>query len=462
MHFQTMFRLFLPALLLCLLAAPPARSEDAATIWEKEDAAIGEAYGRGDYATAEIHAKKALQQAEILGQNDRRYAMSIGDMGVIYLMQGRPDEAEPYLQRALALREELMGQVAETATAAHFLGEIQYSRGAYAIAVPLFEKALKIYEKVTGAESENTLFTLDYLAAAQANAGNCAQALPLFKRLLKVRTGQLGNSHADVEKLHEWLAVCYEETGKPAKAIDHLERAAAIKTELSGPDDPGLAWEYNKLAGLYQNQGKTAKAEQALVRELDLLEKQHGKTSSELLDVLYRMAEFYSANDRKKDADAAQRRYDEIANANKTAARDPLGGLTNMMEVMAAAGQQNRDVEAAWNKATADGQAASNKKDYETARRYYAEALELSGQLILADPKTAVSHNNLGTVYWALGRHSEADTSFLQAVNLGTKAGDLMPQADMKIILENYASFLNAQGRAKEAKPLEERAAAIK
>ena len=116
-------------------------------------------------------------------------------------------------------------------------------------------------------------------------------------------------------------------------------------------------------------------------------------------------------------------------------------------------------LEEAWNEATAEGNEAYAGKDYEKARERYADALDTSHTLIFADAKVAVSHNNLATAYWALGQISEADTSFLQAVDLGADAADMNP-ADMKVILGNYAAFLRDQERLKEAESMEKRAAA--
>ncbi len=459
MPYRSFVRLFLPAMFLGILTAQPTWAQSAAELWQQEtDAAIA-AFGKDDYAAAESHMKKALKQAEALGQNDSRYAMSLGDLGAIYYWQERHDEAEPYLKRGLALREELLGPEPATATSAHFLGQIYYARGNYSAAIPLLARALQIREKALGPDDESTLASLDFLAGARHNAGEYSVAIPLFQRLLAARIRLLGADDINVASAHEWLGISYEQTGNTGKAAKHLKRAIEIKAKLSGPDDPGLVWGYAELAGVYQAAGKSRKAEKAFKRELAILEKAHGKESTELLDTLYRMAEFYRTQGREKDAAALQQRYDAISPATSPEG-DLLTGFANALEGMAGASRLNGMLEEGWNEATQEGNEAYASKDYEKARERYAKALGMSRTLVFADAKVAISHNNLATAYWALERISEADTSFLQAVDLGQDAADMSP-ADMKIILGNYAAFLRDQERVKEAESMDKRAAAI-
>ena len=460
MHFRLFAWLIVPAMLMGFLTAYPAGAQDAAALWQQENDAAIAAFQNGDYATAEVHMKKALKQAEALGQNDWRYAMSVGDLGAIYYWQERYDDAEPYLKRGLTLRKEQAGLEQATANSAHFLGQTYYSRGDYAAAIPPLAQAVEIREKVLGPDDISTLDSLDFLASARASAGEYAVALPLFERLLAARTRMLGADGIDVALVHEWLGISHEQTGDARKSAEHLTRAIEIKTKLSGPDDPDLAWGYAQLARVYQAAGKSGEAERAFGRELTILEKANGKDSPHLLATLYRMVDFYRALGREKDAAAVEQRIKATPGGAASSGNDAVADFTNMLGTMAAVGEKNRETEAAWDKATQDGGTAYAEKNYEKARERYAEALDLSRLVLLADSKVAVSYNNLATAYWALGQISEADTSFLQAVDLGADMPEMSP-ADMKVILGNYASFLREQNRLKEAETMETRAAAL-
>ncbi|MDH5557878.1 MAG: tetratricopeptide repeat protein [Alphaproteobacteria bacterium] len=460
MYFRLFSRLIIPAILACFLIALPASAQDADAVWQQENDAAIAAFQNGDYANAELHMKKALKRAEALGQNDWRYAMSVGDLGAVYYWQERYDDAEPYLKRGLALRQEQPGLEKAAATSAHFLGQVYYSRGDYAAAIPPLAQAVAIREKVLGPDDGTTLDSLDFLASARASAGEYTTAIPLFERLLAARTRSAGADSIEAAAVHDWLGVSYEQTGDTRKAAKHLIRANEIRTKLSGPDDPDLAWGYAQLARVYEAAGKPKEAERAFGQELAILEKVNGKDSPHLLDTLYRMVDFYRGQGREKDAATVERRIKATPGGAASASNDPGTDLTNMLGAMAAVGQKNRETEDAWNKATQDGQAAYAEKNYEKARERYAEALDLSRLILLADSRVAVSYNNLATAYWGLGQISEADVNFLQAVDLGAGTPEMNP-AEMKVILGNYASFLRAQNRVKEAESMEARSAAI-
>ena len=460
MYFRLFDLLIIPAALVAFLVVRPAGAQDAGALWQQENDAAIATFQNGDYAGAEMHMKKALKQAEALGQNDWRYAMSVGDLGAVYYWQERYDDAEPYLKRGRALRQEQPGLEQATATSAHFLGQVYYSRSDYKAAIPFLAQAVEIREKALGPDDESTLDSLDFLASARAGAGEYALAIPLFDRLLETRTRMVGPDSLEVAVMHEWLGTSHEQAGDIGKAIEHFRRALEIRTRLSGPDDPELAWGYAQLARVYEIAAKPADAERAFGRELAILEKAHGKDSPQLLATLYRMVDFYRGQGREKDAVATEKRIKTTPGGSVSGGGDPATDLTNLLGTMAAVGEKNRETEAAWNKATQDGQAAYAEKNYEKARERYAEALDLSRQILVADSRVAVSYNNLATAYWALDQISEADVNFLQAVDLGASLPD-MNQADMKVILGNYAAFLRAQDRVKEAETMEARAAAI-
>ena len=91
MYYRILNLLVLPVFVLFIGVpiAGPASAQDAAALWQSENDAAIAAFGQGDYAATESHMKNALKYAETLGQNDTRYAMSMGDLGAIYFWQER-------------------------------------------------------------------------------------------------------------------------------------------------------------------------------------------------------------------------------------------------------------------------------------------------------------------------------------------------------------------------------------
>jgi tetratricopeptide (TPR) repeat protein len=74
-------------------------------LWQSHYAAGTQAYLRGHYAEAEEHFSAARQAAEPFGPDDYRLAASLAGLGQASYDQCKYGDAEPLLQRALAIAE---------------------------------------------------------------------------------------------------------------------------------------------------------------------------------------------------------------------------------------------------------------------------------------------------------------------------------------------------------------------
>ena len=70
-------------------------------------------------------------------------------------------------------------------------------QGAYDKALPLYQRALQIVEKVLGPEHPRTATSLNNLALQYKTLGAYDQALPLYQRALAIREKALGPEHPD-------------------------------------------------------------------------------------------------------------------------------------------------------------------------------------------------------------------------------------------------------------------------
>jgi tetratricopeptide (TPR) repeat protein len=98
----------------------------------------------GRYADVERATRRALHIKEtILGLNDFALMGSLHELGGAIANQGRPDEAEPILRRALALAEQRPDEdPAAPADIVAMLGTVEEQRGHFDAAIKLYEKAL--------------------------------------------------------------------------------------------------------------------------------------------------------------------------------------------------------------------------------------------------------------------------------------------------------------------------------
>src|SRR5919199_1249655 len=135
-------------------ANPPLKTGQSAELEEAKrlHQQAEELYNQGQYAAAIPLAERALAIREkLLGQEHPDFAESLNNLGELYRLQGNYTQAEPLFQRALAIREKVLGQQhPDFAESLNNLGELYRLQGNYTQAEPLFQRALAIREKVLG------------------------------------------------------------------------------------------------------------------------------------------------------------------------------------------------------------------------------------------------------------------------------------------------------------------------
>ena len=108
-------------------------------------------------------------------------ATSLNNLAVLLQAQGDLAGARPLYERALAIREKVLGaEHPDTATSLNNLASLLQDQGDLAGARPLYERALAICEKVLGAEHPDTATSLNNLADLLQAQGDLAGARPLY------------------------------------------------------------------------------------------------------------------------------------------------------------------------------------------------------------------------------------------------------------------------------------------
>ena len=101
--------------------------------------------------------------------------------------------------------------------------------GQYDQALPLYQRALAIREKVLGPEHPDVAMSLNNLAALYRDTGQYAKAEPLYQRSLMFREKSLGPDHPDVAQSLENYAELLSKTGRAKDAAQLVARAQTIK-----------------------------------------------------------------------------------------------------------------------------------------------------------------------------------------------------------------------------------------
>ena len=220
------------------------------------------------------HMQAAVEIAVSLQIENKQLGQICNEIGYYLHHQGRYEEAKPLYNRALEIRERVLGpDHPETATSLNNLAALYYNQGWYEEAEPLYKRALEIVKWVLGPDHPDMATSLNNLASLYNNQGRYEEAEPLYKRALEIVERVLGPEHPDTATSLNNLAIIYNNQGRYEEAEPLYKRALEISERVLGPDHPDTAISLNNLALLYNNQDRYEEAEPLCKRALEIVER---------------------------------------------------------------------------------------------------------------------------------------------------------------------------------------------
>ena len=282
---------------------PTPSAQQSAELVEAErlNQQVLQLYKEGKYAQAIPLAERALAIREkVLGKEHLEVASSLSNLAILYKQQWRYEKAEPLLKRSLAIDEKILGKEHRyTAISLNNLAQLYHDMGNYEKAEPLYKKSLAIFEKVLGLQHPEVAKYLSHLAILYRKQGSYQKAESLYKRSLAIMQKAYGKYHPSVAIMLDNLAVMYSEQGSYEKGEQLSKRSLAIFEKVYGKYHPDVAINLMNLAALYQSQGSYEKAQLLYKRSLAIFEKVYGKyhptiaTNLDNLATLYRLQGSY-------------------------------------------------------------------------------------------------------------------------------------------------------------------------
>ncbi|MDC0715205.1 CHAT domain-containing protein [Stigmatella sp. ncwal1] len=262
-------------------------------------------YEAGQYGAALTQGEQALALAEAVldGSGDPAVANSLDLLGILHGLQGEFAQAEPLHQRALALRDEVLGpNDPDVAASLTNLANLYYAQASYTRAEPLYLRALAIREELLGKNHPDVAASLNNLANLYYAQRLPAQAESLHQRALAIWEETLGRNHPHVAQSLNNLANLYYSQGLYRRAEPLYARALAIREATLGKSHPDVAASLNNLASLYDAQGFYTRAEPLLQRARTIWESAFRKDHPNMVPTLNNLAQFHVAQHRLADA----------------------------------------------------------------------------------------------------------------------------------------------------------------
>ncbi|HKX26841.1 MAG TPA: CHAT domain-containing tetratricopeptide repeat protein [Blastocatellia bacterium] len=249
----------------------------------------------GKYDEALPLVERALEiRQKVLGPEHPEVAAALTGLANCYRGKGEYGKADPLYQRALAIREKaLEADHPDLAASLINLANLYNETSQFMKAESYYQRALSIYERALGPEHPLVGLSLNNLAALYLRRGDYAKAEPLYRRSLSIGEKVLGPEHPNVGSTLTNLALLYYFRGDYAQAEPLYRRALAIKEKVLGPDHPSLAYSLNDLARLYSDRGDYDQAEPLYRRALSILEKSLGPDHPDVATALHYLASLY-------------------------------------------------------------------------------------------------------------------------------------------------------------------------
>lgn len=229
-----------------------------------------------DYASAERAYKRAISLLD--GRGDKANAGILTDnLAVLYLHQGRFDEAERHHKRALALLEETLGREhASVGRAAANLGTMLNEAGRPAEAEPLLRRALAIANARSPRVAVSIGVIEDNLAGLLRRTGRHAEARGHLLRALALFEGALPLRHPRLATARNNLGRFLLDIGDLEQAEAQLKRALEISEAIYGRDSAHNAFAASNLAEVYTASRRYSEARPLFQQALAALEAVHG------------------------------------------------------------------------------------------------------------------------------------------------------------------------------------------
>ncbi|WP_333803344.1 tetratricopeptide repeat protein, partial [Sulfurospirillum sp.] len=185
-------------------------------------------YSLAKYAKALTIQNESKKRKENMKEpNDEAYlAKSYAILGVIYDSKGNYDKALEWYEKALKIREKVLGSNhPDSATTYNNIAGVYHSKGIYDKALKWYEKALEIREKVLGLNHPSTATTYNEIARVYHSKGIYDKALEWYEKALEINEKVLGSNHPDTATTYNNIALVYHSKGIYDKALEGYDKA---------------------------------------------------------------------------------------------------------------------------------------------------------------------------------------------------------------------------------------------
>jgi tetratricopeptide (TPR) repeat protein len=201
----------------------------------------------------------------VLGGQHPNTLMSMNNLAVAYLSEGKYAQAEPLYTTIADSQRHILGEThPSTLLSLNNLAALYRYERKYGPAEALYKSALDGRRQVLGAENPDTLVSMNDLALLYLDQGRHAEAGPIFAKVLEIRRRKLGPEHPATAGTASSLGRVRLAQRNDAEA-EALFREALGGLEKSSPETWGRYNCESLLGASLMGQGRYQEAEPLLL-----------------------------------------------------------------------------------------------------------------------------------------------------------------------------------------------------
>jgi serine/threonine protein kinase len=385
------------------------------------------AIGRADLGIS--HGTTALAiRRRLLGDDHLLTMQSMQSLGLLFVEQGKLDQAEPLYREAVERSRRTMGtDHPETLEATTWLGYLLKTKGKLDAAEPYLREALERRRRVLGDDHVDTLTSITYMADLLHAQGRFAQAEPLIREALDRSRRVLGDDHRNTLAALVNMGRLLKDQGKLEAAQPLYEEALERYRRVLGEDHPHTFISMNNLGNLLKSRGSLDQAERLLRETLERRRRVLGEDHQNTLTSMNGMALLLQEQGKLNEAETLLREalegYRRIVGDNHPKTLDTVSNLARLLHA---------------------------QKQFKAAEPLAREALTRRRQVLGGDHAlTLQSMSNLSFVLEAQGNHREAEPLVGELYRRATVA-ELAPK-NRALYMSHYGLCLTKLGKYAEA-----------
>lgn len=348
-----------------------------------------------DYDASLLYAKTYLMMLQSSGDF---YSLNLStcynNIGVIYQEKGNHEQALPFLEKALQIRENLLGiESVAVATSYNNIGMVYEAEGEYDNAIEYFLKAHNVCVKIYGTEHPKTAITIDNIGLAYDGKEDYEKALKYHFDAMGIFEKLFGTYHLDTADSYYNIGSTYTDKGEYDLALRYHKRALEIRLNLLGIEHPKSSYSFFNVGKVFFFQEDYKQAIFDFLKAAKIQKSTLGLNNHRIATTFFYIGRCY---DLMEEYEYARDYYHKALVVQEEQLGEDINTATTYYNLACVY----------WYMGT-----------YDLALDYHMKALKIrEKKLNNSDPDLGRSYNNIGNIYSQRGDFDEALSYYMKAI----------------------------------------------